>query len=726
MKVTHKHKIYLDNPKSDICIDVMQGDAYTRILEFSLYSGGQAWNVPAGVAAAVAYSGSGGKGIYDTLPDGSAACTVVGNVVSAVVIPQVLAMYGKTAVTIVLTNGNSEQLATFCVTLDVAYNPAIDTVQPPDYINLRQWMTQELLNDLLNATNRAEQTVSRAENAEHRAEDAAQRAEDAVQRVGDAVQGVEDSERRTMEAAQNAEKVIQRASDAVQRAEDAAQNADEAMRRSERAAQRAENAAKADGTFSFHVELSEDIYWADATMAEIRQAQGAGCPVVCILQTADQGELQLPLLRETADAVCFAAVFAGKAYLVTLTADGVTVEISKSSGGGGTGADYGYLKGLKSYHLGDSIVEIQGTTADPKKFGNWYTYDLQGRDIREITVSGYVQAIESRYGLVATNYGKSGHTLVADYPTLASLNYSDVALVTIAYGVNDARTGVPLGTVNSTDASTFAGALNNLLRKIYTDNPECRVLVLAPLQRLHVTDFGIATPNGNGNYLIDFVNMCKAVAEKRSTAFLDQYRCTGINQTNLYYYTVEGVHPVNQGFARIKNAVIGILDELFALEYEPFGVMTNTGDTEPEEPDVGGDTGGEAPPEGDEQATAVELTEEMFANDKGVSDNWGSPIGGSEFSHSTPIELLAGKTYTFVGIYPSGWVYCTVTNAVDNFEDTHDKVITGSSTEASVVIGGVTYKKVTITMIVPVGKTAYLWINKLDAIDVSEYSLTYV
>lgn len=401
------------------------------------------------------------------------------------------------------------------------------------------------------------------------------------------------------------------------------------------------------------------------------------------------------------------------------------IEKAAQSGGQG-GAGYTFLEGLKYYALGDSITEIQGTTADPKKFGKWYTYDLQGRDLREITVSGYVQAIENRYGLVATNYGKSGHTLVADYGTLSALDYSDVALVTIAYGVNDARTAVPLGTVNSNDISTFAGALNMLLRKIYTDNPECRVLILAPLQRLYVSGFGIATPNENGDYLIDFVNMCKAIAEKRSTAFLDQYRCTGINQTNLYYYTVEGVHPVNQGFARIKNAVIGILDEQFALEYEPFGTMTNTGDTEPEEPETGG--GGDtpdAPPEEDVQGTEVDITDQ-FIYEGYTIDGWGLNANMTEYQTARFIPLPS-KTYTIVTYVPTTTTDFRICGGSYSEEKSDGTGIKGnytniavsgltaaavaSSDDGSVEINGATYKKVKVVFTSADTVTGKRWLN---------------
>lgn len=144
MKVVHKHRITLDERQSKIYIDVSQGDDKTRILELSLYSGGQPWGVPDGVSVAVAYSGPGGKGIYDTLPDGSAACAVAGNVVTATVIPQALAMHGNVQLALVFTDGNGKQLSTFCVTFRVAASPAAGAVKPKPYFNIRQWVDKNV------------------------------------------------------------------------------------------------------------------------------------------------------------------------------------------------------------------------------------------------------------------------------------------------------------------------------------------------------------------------------------------------------------------------------------------------------------------------------------------------------------------------------------------------------------------------------------------------------
>lgn len=235
--------------------------------------------------------------------------------------------------------------------------------------------------------------------------------------------------------------------------------------------------------------------------------------------------------------------------------------------GGGSNQSYQFISGQKYFALGDSIVEYQGTTAAPKTYTGT---DLQGKKHNE-TVKGYIQDIEKKYGLICTNYGNAGHTLVQDYSALIKLDYSKVTLVTIGYGVNDARTNVPLGTEKSEDISTYAGCLNKLLQKIYADNSECRVVILSPIQRLKVSNFGIDTANASGKYLVDYVDMGAKIASRWSTRFVDMYRESGINQSNLYLYSREGVHPLNNGYKRMSAALIPVIDTLYSIKFDLFG-----------------------------------------------------------------------------------------------------------------------------------------------------------
>lgn len=139
MKVTNKYSIYLDRRQSDIFIDVMQGDTYTRELEFSLYSGGTAWTIPPATSVAVAYSGPSGKGIYDTLPDGAMASSVDQNIVTVILVPQIMSKAGRTKVSILFADENGRQLSTFSVTVRVAGNPADGAGEIGDYINILNW-----------------------------------------------------------------------------------------------------------------------------------------------------------------------------------------------------------------------------------------------------------------------------------------------------------------------------------------------------------------------------------------------------------------------------------------------------------------------------------------------------------------------------------------------------------------------------------------------------------
>lgn len=214
--------------------------------------------------------------------------------------------------------------------------------------------------------------------------------------------------------------------------------------------------------------------------------------------------------------------------------------------------DYSFLFGKSYFALGDSITMNSGTKAAPVTVSGQVIY-------------GYTQAIEDRYGVVCSNKGQSGHTIVQDYSMLSGLDYSNVTFVTIGYGVNDGRLNVPLGTAGSADVSTFAGALGKLLQKIHTDNKDCRVLVLTPIQRLYVNGWGSYTENSNGNTLEDFAEMCKSVANHYGTDCVDLFHNCGLNEFNLSSLTVEGVHPLNKGYNRMANCIVAKSDSLFSV-----------------------------------------------------------------------------------------------------------------------------------------------------------------
>lgn len=92
------------------------------------------WAVPEGLGASVAYTGPGGvEGWYDTMPDGTAACSIEDNVVTAQLAPAMFTAPGVVNAAIVLLDGGGRQLSTFPFRLNVIAQAGADSVTNPYY-----------------------------------------------------------------------------------------------------------------------------------------------------------------------------------------------------------------------------------------------------------------------------------------------------------------------------------------------------------------------------------------------------------------------------------------------------------------------------------------------------------------------------------------------------------------------------------------------------------------
>lgn len=235
--------------------------------------------------------------------------------------------------------------------------------------------------------------------------------------------------------------------------------------------------------------------------------------------------------------------------------------------------------------------------------------------------------------------------------------------------------------------------------------------------------------------------MCEKVAAKRATACINMYEQCGINQTNLYYYTVESVHPVNQGFARMTNAIIPVLDGLF----DPIGSMTNSGGEEPDEPENGGDSGGDEPPAEDTEGGSIELTADEFVFDGVIYDGYmptPNRVGEAAYNASSiyvctdATELSAGAVYTLTtylandGVY-AGYIHTTAERQV--WDDAQGKYVpngtgtvwkTNMCTVEEVTIDGAVRKKLTYAVDCTKA-TKYVWFGILRGLE-DRASITYV
>ena len=125
MQIIKKMTLDLENVGITPRVSAVQNDANTRALEITLTASSEPWQVPEGITAAVAYrKPDGTRGLYDTLPGGSSAVSISGNVITAILAPQALTVAGEISAAVILNDKNLNQLATFPFVIMVAPNPA--------------------------------------------------------------------------------------------------------------------------------------------------------------------------------------------------------------------------------------------------------------------------------------------------------------------------------------------------------------------------------------------------------------------------------------------------------------------------------------------------------------------------------------------------------------------------------------------------------------------------
>ena len=136
MIITHKLKpMDLAQKQSTGRVDVVQGDKYSRNIEFTFMYNGGAGQIPDGTTAIVRYKkpdATGGN--YDTLPDGSTAYQINGNVLAVCLAPQVCTVPGIVQLSVGLIQGSAE-INTFSINIVVQPNPGA-IYQSEDYIRL--------------------------------------------------------------------------------------------------------------------------------------------------------------------------------------------------------------------------------------------------------------------------------------------------------------------------------------------------------------------------------------------------------------------------------------------------------------------------------------------------------------------------------------------------------------------------------------------------------------
>lgn len=129
MKIIHEIGLDLVTQTEVPRIRVKQGDVYTRQVALHLTAGGENWTVPADASVVIRYrvcdpeGGGMVQGIYDTLPDGTAAWEISDNTVTITLVPQMTAAHGTVQADVAFIQGE-KILATCNFEIYVNQSPA--------------------------------------------------------------------------------------------------------------------------------------------------------------------------------------------------------------------------------------------------------------------------------------------------------------------------------------------------------------------------------------------------------------------------------------------------------------------------------------------------------------------------------------------------------------------------------------------------------------------------
>ena len=214
------------------------------------------------------------------------------------------------------------------------------------------------------------------------------------------------------------------------------------------------------------------------------------------------------------------------------------------------------LRNKKIAFLGDSITEGVGASAPDNKYVSVFS---------KITDTNVLN-----YGISGTRFAPQRKASVnerfdMDFISRVPEMDEDADAVVVFGGTNDFGHGdAPFGSLSDTEASTFCGACDYLMRILIEKYPSKPIVFMTPLHRFTeeatINEIGIERKT-----LIEYVNVIRKKAEKYSIPVLDLFAASGmqpnIEVQNKLYFT-DGLHPNDEGHRKIAEKLKKFMETL--------------------------------------------------------------------------------------------------------------------------------------------------------------------
>ena len=208
------------------------------------------------------------------------------------------------------------------------------------------------------------------------------------------------------------------------------------------------------------------------------------------------------------------------------------------------------------------LAELCGATVHNCGFGGCQMSLHSLEDFAPFSMCSLADAIASGDFSTQTEKANAGITGMPSYfidhvNLLASIDFSTVDIITIAYGTNDWSANDTLdNTDNIYDVETIKGALRHSIETIGTAYPNIRFLICTPMWRCWFTNgvfqYDCEThTNGNGMKLVEYADAIKECAAEYHLPICDYYNEMGLNkfcwQVFFNNNNNDGTHPKEYG-----------------------------------------------------------------------------------------------------------------------------------------------------------------------------------
>ena len=182
---------------------------------------------------------------------------------------------------------------------------------------------------------------------------------------------------------------------------------------------------------------------------------------------------------------------------------------------------------------------------------------------------GWAHKVADMKNWIITNNGVGGSGWIQGgtnppqpaWTVAENTDFTQFDIVTLAYGINDWNTSVPIGSIDDYDPSanptTVISSMCKTLDTIIASNPLCKVFVITPLNCWwkgdESTNWGIGAENANGVTLEQFVQTIETVCKYYGVEVIDMTHSSVVNRKNIQSCMLDKVHPTEAAHTAIAH-----------------------------------------------------------------------------------------------------------------------------------------------------------------------------